>query len=167
RDAAEAVLTVINANTSSRVKGSYDYATGSYDTKFVEVDDSEQSVHVRMYYSQESYAASKQMLTENTQRKNAYEQARREYEQNERDAQKFRDEIDARIEQVRTRQERVEFLTARWREYVGIAGGDGLMAMQFLAKAHHLSDEDIAALREVEARAGRHEIDQVPEAGAP
>jgi len=145
RESAEDVLTVINRHADSRVKTTY---TGSdWDTRYVQSDDSPQSVTTRMYFSAETYAAQKTVLETNAERKRSYETEQREYRDAERKAQSIRDEIHGRINEVRAKAARVTTLADRFVEYRAIAQGDDLMAMQFLLKAFDMDDDEIEAVR--------------------
>ena len=104
-----------------------------------------------MVYSSAAYAEHKTALDENAKRKQTYESEQTAYKDAERKASAIRSTIHERIEQVCEHARRVEMLAHRFVEYLSIANGDDLMAMQFLVKAFDLSDEDIESVR-------RHEL---------
>lgn len=144
RDAAEAVLNVINSHTSQRVKATYGR---SYRTTFVESDDADLSVTTRQHYSQESYAAEQDAITENERRREVYEREMRDYRQADEKARHIREDINQRIAEVRQLQERMQTLTERLAEYKVLAQGDEKMAMQFLARAYEVTAAEARELR--------------------
>lgn len=144
RNAAEAVLHAINEQASHRVKLGYG---PDYRVRFIEADDSQDSVTTRMHYSQETYAREQDAIAENEKRRNRYNTAMAEYRKTQESARHIRDEINERISEVVERRQRMEMLAERFAEYKVLAQGDEAMAMDFLARAYEVSAAEAAELR--------------------
>jgi GrpB-like predicted nucleotidyltransferase (UPF0157 family) len=145
RAAAERIQSAIAKEQAKFVQ--LGYAEGDYTVRYVERSRTTWDVSTRTAYSQETWAKHRDVLKRNAAKKAEYDALKRSWDQAERDARSVRSAVTDRIDEVRERQARREMLTDRYVEYIGIAGGDKNVAMEFLRRAFDLTDDEAELLR--------------------
>lgn len=143
---------VLNAikKTDSKYKLDYDWQRLSSDFKFASIELEKQSnkewfaTTSQQVYSLELYNQIADLAMQNKKKKSEYEKELKVYESELKGAKWIEDEINDKINEVRSKYSRLNLLCSKFEfDYLPLSSGNEDIAMNFLNKAYSLSTEDI------------------------
>lgn len=149
------VIALIRASDSKFCLG-YDYNKTSADAKFASKDikgdySSEKwdNVTSKRVYSLGLYAEVCDFIAQNKVMKDAYELAYKEYESVINDSMWIEDEVNDAVNAIRAKYDRLNYLCYMFKtEYLPLSSDSESVAMKFMDKAYHLTDEQSAYVLE-------------------